>query len=347
MTTDRQVVSQFSRIHAQLGSALAIVLMIGASASAAQVGHDCDPALLDVIKGKVVLPQNCTYHRPISIVTSNTTLDCQGSTFVGAGDEKIGLMIDSRGKPLSDVVVKNCNFKNFSSSGVKVTWNAPDTKKGTDHTEIYRRSPQRIVLDNISAQGNAGGIYLDDYVSEVTVKNSNIVDNRGVGIYLEHSSRKNIIINNTISGNGFRDAGKSKREGIAVDSSAYNTIDRNVFQGNAAGSVFLYKNCSEHFSTGKQVLRWQHSDHNTINGNSFTDEVVGVWLASRQKADLSKWDCGDKPAGGKGHFSDFADSNQLENNTFCRTVVAVKDDGKNNEILGSKSQCGLPASKKN
>ncbi len=256
-------------------------------------------------------------------------------------------MIDSKGKSLSNVVVKNCNFNQFASSGVRVTWDTQDTKKGADREAIYRRSPHDILLENVSVKDNGGvGIYLDDYVSDVTVKKSRIEGSAGVGIYLEHSSRRITLTDNTITGNGFRNGGKSKREGVAVDSSAYNVIERNVFQGNAAGGVFLYKNCGEHFSSGKQVLRWQHSDHNKIQGNLFVGEAVGVWLASRQDRDLSKWDCGDVPTGQRGSYSDFADSNHIENNAFCKTAVMVTDNGKRNEIRGSMSQCTLPKSNK-
>lgn len=323
----------------------AFLLFGGVSARAASA---CDPHVLDAIQGQVVLPKNCVYHQPVRITASNTTLDCQGSTFIGSAQEKIGLMIDSEGKPLSDVVVKNCSFNNFASSGVRVTWSAQDAKKGTDHEAIYRRSPTRIVLDNVSVKDNGGvGIYLDDYVSEVTIKNSDITGSGGVGIYLEHSSRKIALIGNQITGNGFRDGGKSRREGVAVDSSAYNRIEGNVFRGNGAGGIFLYKNCGEHFSSGKQVIRWQHSDHNLIKNNSFTDEAVGVWLASRQKRDLSNWDCGDAPVGGKGRYADFADANEIQENTFCKTAVTVTDGGKNNTVRGSKSQCTSPAGRKN
>jgi parallel beta-helix repeat protein len=327
------------------GLCIAIALL---AVTPAHAGTDCDPGVLGVIEGRTVLPKNCTYHQTIRITASNTTLDCQGSTFVGSGQEKIGLMIDSEGKPLSVIVVKNCGFNGFASSGVRVTWSAQDVKKGTDHEAIYRRSPTRIVLDNISVKDNGGvGIYLDDYVSDVTIRNSEITGSGGVGIYLEHSSRKITLVDNNITGNGFRDGGKAPREGVAVDSSADNRIERNVFKGNAAGGIFLYKNCGEHFSTGTQVIRWQHSDNNLIKDNVFTNEAVGVWLASRQQRDLSRWDCGDAPIGGKGRYADFADNNQVENNTFCKTAVAVTDDGKNNVVRGSTNQCTPPSRHKN
>ncbi len=216
-----------------------IVLPIILPVNAAERGEDCDPAVLQRIKGYTGLRPSCTCRRTIRITDSNTTLNCQGSRFVGPVPEKVGLTIDSQGKPLSNVVVKNCKFNNFLSSGVRVTSGEQDVKKGTNHTEIYRRSPFRIVLDNMSVHNNNGGvgIYLDDYVSNVTVKNSSITRSGGAGVYFKHSSRHIKLIGNKITSNGFRDDIKAKRNGVAVDSAANNLIERNVFQGNAVGGA--------------------------------------------------------------------------------------------------------------
>lgn len=318
-------------------SGLASLLM---AAPAAHAADRCEAADLDNISGKVVLPENCIYRRQIMITTSNTTLDCRNSTFIGSPGEKIGLMIDSKGKPLSDVTVKNCNFTQFDSSGVRVTWSKVDSGKGDDHASIYERSPTRILLENINVKNSGSvGIYVDDYVTDTTIKNSSVIDSAGAGIYLEHSSQRIKVIGNKIMGNGFRNGAKKRREGMAVDSSAHNVIQGNLFKGNGAGGVFLYKNCGEHISSGKQVLRWQHSDDNLIKENTFVDEGVGVWLASRQNSNLSTWDCGDTPINARGQYADYANNNRIEDNVFCRTATAVKDDGKGNEITGSKSSC--------
>ena len=316
---------------------LASLLM---AAPAAHAADRCEAADLDNISGKVVLPENCSYRRQIMITTSHTTLDCRNSTFIGTGREKIGLIIDSKGKPLSDITVKNCNFTKFDSSGVRVTWSEADIRKGDDHARIYERTPTGIVLDNINVKDSGRvGIYIDDYVTDTTIRNSNITGSGGVGIYLEHSSQRIKLLNNKIVGNGFLKGGKSQREGVAVDSSANNLIQGNLFKGNGAGGIFLYKNCGEHISTGKQVLRWQHSDHNLIKNNVFIDETVGVWLASRQGRDLTNWDCGDPPMNSRGQYADYANDNQLKDNIFCRTASAVTDNGKSNQVSGSTYSC--------
>lgn len=310
-------------------------------ANLAQASHSCDPAQLDQISGTVTLPANCTYRRAIRITDSDTSLDCQGSTFEGDARTKIGLMIDSEGRPLRNVQVKNCRFVGFASSAIRITWGEVDSAKGSNHKKIYERTPTAIVLDGIEARDNGGvGIYLDDYVTDVTLKNSTIAGSRAVGVYLEHSSKQNRIVNNTFSRNGYRDGKKAKREAIAIDSSGENIIENNTFEGNAAGGIFFYKNCGEHFSSGKQVLRWKHSNHNIVRNNTFIDEKVGIWLASRKGMNLSNWDCGDRPIDAqKGLYADFADFNIIRNNSFCRTDSAIINNGKKNTITGTKMAC--------
>jgi parallel beta-helix repeat protein len=314
---------------------LAVLAVAGTSVHA---DDNCDPGILNEIKGQMVLPPNCIYKRPIRITEGNTTLNCSGSSFVGNGSQKIGLLIDSLGKPMSDVTVKNCIFRDFASSGVRITWGEKDTKKGEIRDEIYKRTPTRIFLENIIVEGSGrNGIYIDDYVTDVTLQNSVVRDSGGGAVYLEFSSKGNRILKNKFINNGFRGDGKTKREALSVDSSSNNLIEGNLFQENAAGGIFLYKNCGEQFSSGEQVLRWMPSDENIVRHNVFVGERVGVWLASRQSKDLSKWDCGDPPIDRAGvYYQDFADSNRVQQNTFCRTAIPVRNEGNNNVFIDNK-----------
>lgn len=301
---------------------------------------DCDQAVLKDIKGQVVLPKNCVYQRAIQITQGDTTLDCQGSTFVGDGRFKVGLLINSEGRPMSNVVVKNCGFRNFESSGVRVTWSEKDVNKGSDHHQIYRNSPTNILLENIIVENSGrNGIYIDDYVTNVTLKDSTVRDSGGGAVYLEFSSKRNRLINNKFIRNGFGLGGEggTQREAVSIDSSSENVIEGNVFQENSAGGIFLYKNCSERFSTGDQVIRWMHSDKNLIARNSFIKEKIGIWIASRQSRNLSNWDCGDSPMESSGaYYQDFANSNKVVDNSFCSTAVPVRNEGDSNSFIGNK-----------
>jgi hypothetical protein len=308
------------------------------------VGASCDEPPGE-IAGNVTLPVGCTYNlsHGLKIVTNNTTLDCWGSTFLGNGQVGIGLLIDSRGRPMSNIVVRNCIFRDFRFSGVRVTWSAHDNEKGSEQAEIYRRTPTNILLDRLEVTDSGRvGIYIDDYVTYLTLSNSRVSGSGGVAVYLEHSSRFNRIVNNEFSDNGHRGG----REAVAVDSSADNLIENNLFRHNRKGSVFLYKNCGEHVGSPNSynVVRWQHSDRNRIVNNHFFDEPVGVWLASRQSRDLAHWDCTDEPMEPTGHFFlDFADDNEVASNVFCRTPVAIRDEGDNNRIIGNRFEAQLEA----
>ena len=303
----------------------------------ALAADNCQDALPSKLQDDITLPAGCVFDRPIRITDSNTFLNCNGSTFDGKGTEKIGLTIDSRGKPLKNIRVENCVFRNFESNGIRITWAGKDAKKGENHEEIYANSPTNIVIEKVTIidSGNVG-IYIDDYVTDVVVQNSVIQRTTGVGIYLEHSSKRNKIVSNRLLGNGYR-LDKVPREAIAVDSSAENVIEGNTFKDNAAGGIFLYKNCSERISSGVQAIRWQPSNDNIIRNNLFIGEKVGIWVASRQSRNLEKWDCGDRPMDdSRKYYEDFADSNKVVGNTFCRTAVPIRNEGDNNSFVANK-----------
>ncbi|CAH0173172.1 hypothetical protein SRABI106_00931 [Rahnella aquatilis] len=314
---------------------LAVLLPLFLSACAGAVpsmhSHECE---LPEVRGNTTLSPHCVYKEAVIITSSNTTLDCRGAVLEGDNERPFGILINSKGKPLSDVTVRNCKVRHFTRSGIRITSDIAANKLSPNHEENYRRTPTRITLENVEVTGSGRvGIYFDDYVTHSTLSHSIVRDSYMSGIYLEHSSRNNKIVGNQIINNGHERFGKGKREGLAVDSSAYNLIEANRFESNGAGGVFLYKNCGEHFSTGKSVIRWQHSDYNIIRNNTFVNEPVGIWLASRQSRDLSGFDCGDKPREGSLKFyPDYADNNVVVGNHFFGGKVMVRNDGQGNKL---------------
>lgn len=282
------------------------------------------------ISGTVQLDGECTYRQQFTISSSDTTLDCKGATIDGGQSMAVGILINSEGRPLSNVTVRNCVIQNFTSNAVRIAWAGEDKDKPTDRAERRQRTPRQVRLSNlkISNMGRVG-VYFDDFVSDSTLENSVIADSGGVGLYLEFDSR-----NNTISHNEFRHNGHPlKREALAVDSSSRNTIVENTFIENRLGGIFLYKNCGEHVSSGRSVPRTQHSEDNLIAGNRFIREAVGVWIASRQSRNLKKIDCSDRPMDTQGqYFEDFANRNTVEKNVFCATGVGVRIEGDENHV---------------
>jgi parallel beta-helix repeat protein len=296
------------------------------------------------VSGNVKLERGCVYNQTLTVSESNSKVDCDGATLDGENRLKYGVMVVSNGKSLSDVSVSNCNVRNFSVNGVMVGSGIPDFKRSGDHQHNYDITPSNVVLSHLHVQDSGSvGVYFYSYVADSTLRDSVVSGSKGVGIYLEQSSKGNKIVDNVIKANGVVEGG-GPREGIAVDSSAGNLIEGNSFFGNAAGGVFLYKNCGENFDKGMAVLRWQHSNENVIRNNRFFDEKVGVWVASRQGRDLSQKGCGDSSLDGRGqYYRDYADYNVVEGNQFCRSKNYIVVSGNYNQIKNNRSDAATSA----
>jgi parallel beta helix pectate lyase-like protein len=128
--------------------------------------------------------------------------------------------------------------------------------------EEYLTSTDQIPLEkNYFSKSHGVGVYIDAYVSGVTIQRNLIAEAGSTGIYLETGSHRNTIEQNFVINNGFRESGPGGqlatlngfdfwfwgvgREGLAIDGSYENTARRNIFAGNSAGGLFLYKNCGE------------------------------------------------------------------------------------------------------
>lgn len=280
------------------------------------------------------LPPNCTFKRSIKITSSNVTLDCNNSTLDGDDELKIGLLVDSQGEDIKNIKIKNCKLINFKQHGIRIGWNIPDGSKPKNFQENYSRTPNNIEIENVlvSSSGRTG-IYIDDFVTKTTIKDSTVEKSRTAGIYLEHDSTQTTISNSRFINNGFTEDGKATREAIAIDSSPHNKIFNNIFMGNATGSIFLYKNCHEHASDSEQVPRQQEASYNSIINNTFLNEKIGIHIASRQSKNLSRLECGDPPMDNESrYYEDFSNHNRVESNSFCSVNFPIIIEGDFNFI---------------
>lgn len=319
---------------------LVLATWASAPASSAQPAS-CPVAEQITIARDTELDPACAYRSTLRIVAGNLLLDCRGA-LIDATGRTFGILIGDRHE-VSQVTVRNCRIRG-GGNGIFVGRTESDALKAEryDRETLYRISPHHITLQGISvADTTRVGIYLDDYVSHVRIVASSVNGAASSGIYLEHSSRSNEIIDSTITGNGYGKFpnyrfGVSRREGISIDSSAYNLVQGNRIANNAAGGIFLYKNCQEHaHAKADSVPRWQHASHNVIRANLIEDEKVGVWLASRQSRDLSSWDCGDAPYQGSSHYLDYAHHNLVSDNRFTRVATGVRIEDDDNTVSGN------------
>lgn len=241
------------------------------------------------LTGTITLPSDCAYDDAFVITTSATTLDCNGAQL------RAGKGIIVRGD-VSDVKVENCWLE--GTSGLSI--NPPDRLDGETEEAWRLRSPKRVVISHVAAIGSKGsGVFIGPAVDGAVLEGSLVEGSESAGVYLEHGTVHTKVRANLVRKNGLRAKGVdrtewTRREGVAVDASAYNEIEDNRFEANAFGGVFLYKNCWEHSTTDpKSPPRPLHAMANVIRRNVFVDMPMGVWIASRQARDLGAWDCGD------------------------------------------------------
>ncbi len=250
--------------------------------------------LPEMTPGKVLLETDCRYTEPVVISADNILLDCRGGTITGM--HRRGITI----RPgLKNITIRDCRLDD--TGGILIEGQTPSDDAAA-RDEARANSSQGVVLDHLTiTKSYMTGVFVDHYVVGATIRNSIVADGHHVGIYLEHGSQRNVVSGNLIRNNGLftnkgiRRIGPTRREGLSVDGSAYNLIENNIFDSNAFGGIFHYKNCWEFHTTNPESRpRLQGSDGNVIRGNVFRNMDIGIWVASRQARDLVMWDCGDK-----------------------------------------------------
>ncbi len=321
------------------------------------------------ITENTTIPSGCNYDRvSFEFFNSNLVFDCNNATLNGLGKTKRNTFFLSykrdespllaaffiRGSEdnfIENVTIKNCNIT-FYVNGINVDFllnesTHSDLKNKINVTvlEDHLRtiSPKNIEVQNTQITANhKTGIYLQRYITDFKLKNSTLKAN-DVGIYLESGTKNNLISHSTFTKNGEttydissrkRKLRIRKREAIAIDSSAYNTITDNKFINNAGGAIFLYKNCYENYEDASSLPRVQHSSFNIIKNNTFSDEPKGVWIASRQSREMDNFNCGDpivytSEDKKKKYYQDFSRSNQVINNVFegvGKSIIIEDDD---------------------
>lgn len=290
-----------------------------------------------IIKGEVSMAPNCHAKGGVIINDSNTHLNCNGAIIDLERITFTGIDIDSKGKPLKNVTIENCNIQNTKFQGIYIGWKGSDQDKvklvGKENIEHY--TPTKISIKNTKILNpGSSGIYIDDYSNNVLMDKISIIDAPAMAIYFEFHSHHNQLINSIITGNGK----KHKREAISIDASQHNLIKDNYFDDHPYGTIFLYKNCSEHLGIDlNQVKRELPSSYNTISNNKINNTKVGIWVASRQSMNLVNARCGNGYYAENKFTEDDAEENVVSNNIIenAQQGILVEDDNniiKNNTL---------------
>lgn len=292
------------------------------------------------------LDPSCTYTAGFDITASGVTLDCRGALIKGAttaGSRGIAITAPEE-VALTDVTVRNCRVEGFLNNLRVMREGFRTFAEG----EEWEHPTSDILLeDNTFFASRGVGVYVDAYVSDVTVRDNQIHRAGSTGIYLETGSRRNLVTGNSLVDNGYRENGPSGqtfsfngldlwfwgvgREGIAIDGSYENTVTDNSFLGNSAGGIFLYKNCGEYPDRPRYFERRDPADRNLIEGNTFLGGRNGVWVGSRMAENTLPMDCTDpayvdQPA--RRVVLDRAADNVVRGNAFYDVTygVRVEDD---------------------
>ena len=292
------------------------------------------------------LDRRCTY-AGFDITASNVTLDCRGATIGGpeaSGPRGIEIRTPVT-EALAHVTVRNCRVEGAFTNSLRVT---RDGFRTLGQGEEFLHPTSDIVVEDSTFTGSRGvGVYVDGYVSGVTIRRNVVREAGSSGIYLETGSKGSTVTGNLIVDNGFRENGPGGqaftfngvrlwfwgvgREGISVDGSYENVIRANRFEGNANGGVLLYKNCGEYPDSGRYFERRDHATRNRIEGNTFTGGRNGVWVGSRMGENTLPMACTD-PAYVTGPLLrvvlDRAEANVVRGNAFHDVTygIRVEDD---------------------
>ncbi len=302
-----------------------------------------------VVTHSIDLDPNCTYSGGLTITRSHVVLDCRGARIdQGAGRSGVGILVSApTDAALTDITVRNCVVHGFTN-GVRVT-RVGFKALVAGHEYDHDYSQVRILDDQISGSGGVG-LYVDAYVTGVTIDDVSVTGAGSAGLYLEAGSKGSMVTNSTIVDNGFANtdpAGtpiqvgsltfryvSTGREGIAVDGSQDNTIRGNLIEGNSYGGVLLYENCGEyvHQHPDQWWPRHTSASGNLIVDNTIADEPNGVWIGSRMAENTASFDCATPPydtTGGAVHVLDHATGNTVYHNRFEGDThgVRVEDDG--------------------
>ena len=305
------------------------------------------------ISASTHLDPACVWSGGFDVVASDVVFDCQGAVVSAApafrGQRGIHIKTPTD-RGLRRVTVRNCVVEQFMNSVhvERVGFRQLTPESGYHPAEVT----EDIVIGNVLSRDSIGvGIFVNGFVTDVTIRDVEVTRAGSSGIYLDTDSRQNLITRAWVHHNGWRENGPggqtrdiggsevwwwgTGREGISIDGSAGNHVVDNVIEHNTNGGILLYKNCGEFWQSRPDRWwgRFGGSHDNVIEHNTIRDEEHGVWVGSRMAENQVFMECSDPAYGEDGELvrrhEDQADDNIVRDNTFeqVRYGVRVEDDG--------------------
>lgn len=240
------------------------------------------------------LPSRARITRQIVIegsASSGLTLDCNGAVLDGSAlpekSEAGQLLVRSKpDQPMwdrpEDITVRACHILGSAKVyGIGLSGNADRVRQSSlkpNHTAFVQASaPTRVTFSNVTFETTGRlPLYISPGATYVSVLSSVFKGrSRTVAIYLDAETEHTVIEDSDF------EIRTKRRELIAIDGAANNTIQNNNFRNASNGGIFLYRNCGE-----AGTIRHQAPQFNIISGNEFiferTTSRPAIWLNSRK-----------------------------------------------------------------
>ena len=338
-----------------MGSFAALAALASVAAAAPAPGSqliDCSQADDRVeITVSSHLDPSCVWTRGVRITASDVVFDCQGAHLYGPDRQRAVEITASTDTALSNITVRNCHMEGFLNNVRIIREGFRDLAEGVEYENAF----SNIVIEDSTLLNSRGvGVFVDGYVTGVTLRRLHVEGSGSSGIYLEHGSKDTLVEDCDIVNNGFGENGPywqpfdtsglnniwyfgTGREGLSIDGARFSTVRNNRFSGNSYGAIFLYKNCGE-FVTSRPERWWPRrygADGNVIENNAITGGTNGIWIAARMGENIGPMECSD-PEYQPGYSLDYADDNIIRNNVFQNVTYGVRVEDDDNQILNNQ-----------
>jgi hypothetical protein len=180
------------------------------------------------------------------------------------------------------VTIRACTFIGYAQGLLLTGPNISDADPA--------RALRRFVVEDTSVIDVGGvGVYVGPRSEDFVIERLVVRNARLTGLYLDAYSRRTRVADSRFEHNGYSRCSLG-REGIAIDASSENVIERSVFIDNRLAGIAIYKNCGE-----SGVPREQPASFNYIARNTFAAHCSAgggaVVIASRQGVDIVADDC--------------------------------------------------------
>lgn len=265
-------------------------------------------------------PSTTSFDLTVVLSADNVTFDCNGQTidhrFVDGDPARRGISAPYT-RSVSNVKIQRCTFQNVGHYGA-------DLKRKFRGAELTgtMTGHQNIVLDDVTFR-NTGkiGVYVGQNSNGVVLNRVRIY-NSYLGVYLEAGGVGTTISHSVIDGT--RD-----REGIAIDSTQYNTIEHTTIRNTNGASIRIYTNCGENYGQVCPKVRPLQASYNIIRYNDLYDQVEVAWRQGQYYA--ADWCAALAP---DSRWTDHAHYNRFYGNTFHDANLVIK--ASDNPVYGNR-----------